>query len=164
MAASAFAFFSSCTGKSNGPASPPPQANEPQDGKPQPSPTPELPLVIQPTKESIQTEFVNKSCLGCHESASARNRFVDLRDIGVLAEEGHVHEPGGPRHNLIKPGCPKQSFFLSIIREGKMPPPPAPRPSDENLQAVDAWIVSLKADATCLSDEPGGDDGEDDEP
>ena len=126
---------------------------------------------LEATTESVQRAFVNQSCLKCHTVAKDTNRNVALADINTLIEpEGHVHHHGDPAVRfLVKPGCPKKSFFLSILREGKMPPPPGLKISEEKLQVIEAWITSLKPNAVCEDleeppdsptpggDEPGGD-------
>lgn len=129
-------------------------------------PVPPVVIKIEPNKESIQKNLMDTACVACHRGATSSNRFVDLSDIETVISTGeHIHDPSAPRHDLVEPGCPKQSFLLSIMREGKMPPPPAERPSDEGLKAVEDWILGLKPGSTCDSDEPGGDDGGDsDEP
>lgn len=122
------------------------------------------PVVVQSTRESIQRDFVNVYCLGCHTQANAKNRFVDLTDIVKLAEPGdHTTEAGHHHRVLVQPGCPKQSLFLSILKEGKMPPRPAEPVPAETLRSIESWIVSLKPDAgdSCNGDEPGaGVDGD----
>lgn len=112
---------------------------------------------LLPTLESIQQEFVNNRCVTCHKTATSQNRHVALKDLRTIIEgrgEPHSHV-----RKIIKPGCPKQSFFLSIIREGKMPPRETVR--DDDVAAIEKWIISLKPDAgpTC-DDEPGGGGGE----
>lgn len=123
------------------------------------------PLRVQANRESIQRDFVNGTCLRCHGEATARNHFVDLRDIARHtaprnpgAEDGHHHhEP------LIKAGCPKESLFLAVLKSGEMPPRPSDPVPAETLQAIETWIRSLDPQAAC-SDEPGTGDGQDDEP
>lgn len=121
---------------------------------------------VEAKLESIQENLVDRDCKSCHQGASRQNRNVDLTDIAaIIVSSEHAHEPDGARRDLIKPGCPQQSFFLSIMREGKMPPKPASRVDDAKLQAVERWIKSLAPDVICESDEPGGNDGvDDDEP
>ena len=117
----------------------------------------ETPAKPQPTLLSVQKDISNKRCLSCHVDASDKNRFVSLIDLGQIIEtSSHAHVHDGVRRNLIKPGCPKQSFFLSIIKEGKMPPQPLERLSAEELKAVEDWITSLNPNAvlSCVSDEP----------
>lgn len=171
--------LSSCDrgdGKGDAPTPPPQEQPKPDDqNKPKDDEPPQLPLTVQANQESIQKNLVDKTCISCHQSATASNRYVELTDISKLIEgAGHEHTPGGPRHNLVKPGCPTQSFFYTIMKEGKMPPPPAGKVSPESLKAVEDWIVSLKPNAgnSCESDEPqdqpSGDEpggsGDDDEP
>ncbi len=113
---------------------------------------------LEATTQSIQRNFVNVSCVRCHAQAATVNRNVALGDISKIIEaDGHVHEHGSMRL-LIKPGCPKQSFFLSIMKEGKMPPSPEAKVSTETLKVIEDWIVSLKPNAgnACNDDEPGG--------
>ncbi|MBI1861176.1 MAG: hypothetical protein HYR96_09695 [Deltaproteobacteria bacterium] len=124
----------------------------PKDGEQKVSQKPVL-----PTLESIQVDFVNNQCIACHQVASASNRHVALNDLSQIIEGG-----GGPHSHIrriIKPGCPKQSFFLSILKEGKMPKPPAAPVAPDVLDAIEKWIVSLNPTAgpTC-DDEPGGPD------
>lgn len=121
---------------------------------------------LKPSQESIQIQLVEKSCVSCHESATSKNRHVDLRDIGKIIEGEHNHatDSDHSRTALVKPGCPKQSFFLSIMREGKMPPPPAPSIESKSLNIVEIWIKGLKDVENCEPDEPGDDEIGDDEP
>jgi len=115
------------------------------------------PKELFPTLQSVQTDFVNDRCLSCHQTATAQNRQVALVDIALLIEgNGHNHGHGNTGRHLIKPGCPKQSFFLSVMREGKMPPPPGEKVPSETLKIVETWIVELKPNAgnSCNDDEP----------
>jgi hypothetical protein len=119
-------------------------------------------LRVSPTLQSVQRDFVDRACLRCHVQSTTANRNVDLTDIARLVEKaGHHHGDAEHTRFLIKPGCPKQSLFLSIIREGKMPPPPAPRISAENINAIAEYITSLDPKANCESDEPPDDDDDD---
>ncbi len=84
-----------------------------------------------------------------------------MADIATSIEKpGHDHGTGAHPRYLIKPGCPKQSFFLSIIREGKMPPAPAEKISPETIKAIEQFIIALdpKAGKMC-DDEPPDSDG-----
>lgn len=118
-----------------------------------------LPLKMLANEESIQNDLVNTRCLSCHGGASEANRNVDLRNIGLLVRGRH-HGPGhvsdGSRHGLIVPGCPDESFFYTIMKQGNMPPAPAERVSAETLKIVEDWIISLKKDGDpeCGDDEP----------
>lgn len=114
------------------------------------------PITVAPTLEGLQKNFVDVSCVKCHTSATAKNRWVDLTDILALTKAGdHTTEAGHHHRILIQPGCPKQSLFLSILKEGKMPPSGDAVPAS-TLQALETWIVSLKPNAgtSCNSDEP----------
>jgi|GEM_PF-1817699 len=123
-----------------------------------PEPTPEP--VPQPTLASIQKDFVDRKCVSCHQEATSANRHVKLASLMEIVE-GTGHPPGGAHvRKIIKPGCPKESFFHSIMREGKMPPPPAPKPTQEWLKAMSDWITSLKPGAICDDEPGGGDDGD----
>lgn len=122
----------------------------------QPAPIPKE-RELKPTLQSIQADFVNVKCISCHMTATDKNRYVVLTDLSKLIEGGgHTHGPGGTHHHrhLIKPGCPKQSFFLSILKEGKMPPPPAQKISEKELNVISDWITGLKPSADCKDDEP----------
>lgn len=112
-----------------------------------------IPEKITPTAESIQRNFVDKKCLSCHMQAIESNRFVVLKDITQLIEGT---TGGSGRKNLIKPGCPKGSFFLSIMKEEKMPPPSYGRIESDTLRAIEEWIVGLdpNAGSSCSGDEP----------
>lgn len=138
-----FLGISSCGGKSKKDDSSEPPQNPPR-----------LTLTVEPTKESIQKNLVDQTCLRCHQTAKPSNREVELADIGKLIDGSVEHGPGH-RHGFIKPGCPQQSFFLSIMKEGKMPPPPAAKVAAPDLKAVGDWITSLKPNASCDDDEPG---------
>lgn len=118
--------------------------------------------VVLATRESIQQDFVGASCLRCHTQANAKNRYVDLSDILTLTQPGDHNTEAGHHHRvLIVPGCPKQSFFVSILKEGKMPPAPDERVLPETIEAIEDWIVGLRPNpgTACDSDEPGGPDG-----
>ncbi len=122
---------------------------------------------ISPTRESIQRDFVNVSCLRCHTQETVKNRYVDLTDIMNLTQPGDHNTEAGHHHRvLIVPGCPKQSLFLGILKEGKMPPGGAETIPVSTLQALETWIVSLKPDAgkSCNSDEPQDNQPGPDEP
>ncbi len=122
-------------------------------------------VTVSPTQESIQRDFVNVSCVGCHSQPTSKNRNVGLGDISALVVgHPHDHEAGTMPRMIILPGCPKQSLFLSILKEGKMPPRGAI--SQATLQAIETWIISLKPDAgkSCESDEPNDDESGTDEP
>ncbi len=114
-------------------------------------------VTVSPTRESIQRNFVNVSCLQCHAQATPKNRYVDVTDILTLTKPGdHTTDAGHHHRVLIKPGCPKQSLFFSILKEGRMPPPPSDPIPAATIQALDDWIVSLKPNpgTGCNSDEP----------
>ena len=117
---------------------------------------------LEATVDSIQRNFVNRHCLECHLTATAANRYVSLSDLSTLIEktgDGHSHHP----RFLIKPGCPRESFFLSILKEGKMPPAPAQKVSAEAINTIERWIISLHPNGSC-DDEPQDTSGGGDEP
>lgn len=121
---------------------------------------------LEATAQSIQRTFVNVSCVSCHTQNTTANRNVVLTDITRIIEEpGQPHEHGKMRM-LIKPGCPKESFFLSIMKEGKMPPKPSEKVSADTVKVIEDWIISLKPNAGkyCNSDEPPDKPGGGDEP
>lgn len=123
--------------------------------------TPAAEEKLESTQDSIQRNFVNRSCVSCHTEATASNRHVSLTDISkVIEKPGHDHSGGAHIRYLIKPGCPKQSFFLSIIREGKMPP--REKIASDIIKTIEDFIISLNPQAQsgklCDDDEPGGDD------
>lgn len=109
---------------------------------------------LAPDLNSMQN-FVNRRCLECHLEANARNQRVVLFDLSTIIEGSLVRLPGA-RQNLIKPGCPKQSFFLMVLRANKMPPRPAPIIDEESLKTIEDWILSLDSGTgtNCNSDEP----------
>lgn len=124
-------------------------------------------VTVSPTQESIQRDFVNVSCLGCHRQATSKNRNVALSDIGsIIVGTPHDHNASPMPRMLIVPGCPKQSFFLSILKEGKMPPGGQETIPMATLEAIETWITSLKPDAgnDCNSDEPQDNHPDPDEP
>lgn len=124
-------------------------------------------VTISPTQESIQRDFVNVTCVGCHRQATAKNRNVALSDIGsIIAGKPHDHDAGPMPRMIIIPGCPKQSLFLSILKEGKMPPAGTSTIPSETIQAIEAWIKNLNPDPgnSCNSDEPQDHDPDPDEP
>ena len=109
---------------------------------------------LSPTLQSIQTGFIDKKCISCHSQPAEKNRFVVLVDLSQVIEgAGHEHEHGGIR-KLIKPGCPKESFLLSILRKGNMPPDAATKISDETVKVVEDWIAGLRPIGSTCSDEP----------
>jgi mono/diheme cytochrome c family protein len=100
---------------------------------------------LESTLESIQRDFVNPNCIQCHTQATENNRYVKLTDLSAVIEKtGHDHSSPHVRY-LIKPGCPKQSFFLSIIRAGKMPP--SGKVSAEEIQTIETFIKNLDPNA-----------------
>lgn len=133
-------------------------------------------LALKPESKSIQTTLVDKQCAGCHTAPSAANHHVDLTDVTKLSAT--QHDPSGAHsHILIVPGCPNKSLFYGIMKEGKMPPEPAPRVSPDDLAIVAEWITAMvpESERNCTDtdepgssnpdpDEPGTDDGGDDEP
>lgn len=113
-------------------------------------PTPEP--IPKPTLASIQKDFVDRKCVSCHQEATHNNRHVKLTNLTEVIEGTG---PSGHVRKIIKPGCPKESFFHSIMREKKMPPAPAEKPTEEVLKIIAEWITNLKPGAIC-DDEPGG--------
>lgn len=108
---------------------------------------------LQSDLNSIQQDFVNPRCLSCHSEATSSNRDVSLRDISQIIE-GQWTVNLMARRNLIKPGCPLQSFFYTIIKSGEMPPNESV--DGESLRMIETWIVSLDPSASDnCSDEPG---------
>lgn len=145
--------------------------------QPAPAPTaspdphqPNLPLTLQPTVDSVQHELVDKKCVACHAEGSASNGHVLLTDLNkvilppnVTAPHDHT-DPHFARADLVREGCPEQSFFYTIMKEGKMPLGPAGHISVADLATVEAWIKSLgppnpPADFCKDPTEPGSDDG-----
>ena len=120
------------------------------------SPPPGLPLTVEPNKESIQNNYVNINCISCHSNAAASNRYVDLRDLSLLIVEklptSHHHDSA--RLDLIVKGCPNFSFFYAIIKSGEMPLAPKAHATTAELKSISDWIVGLKPNADCTSDEP----------
>lgn len=113
------------------------------------------PPKLEANLQSVQTVLVNARCVSCHAEPTAKNRQVVLTDIQQVIEKPHAPGRGAHPRYLIKPGCPKQSFFLSIIKSGSMPPRPDERVSAEDIKTLEAFIVSLnpKAGKMC-DDEP----------
>ena len=111
---------------------------------------------LTPDIQSIQSDFVNQRCLSCHSEPTSRNQNVWLGDIFQIIEGNPIRFPGA-RQNLIKPGCPKQSFFLMILKAQKMPPTPNPPVDASTLKVLEDWITSLDPNAgtACDGDEPG---------
>jgi hypothetical protein len=125
--------------------------------------TPLDPNALQPTTESIQQQLINVSCVGCHTRPNARNRFVGLRDIGVLVTYPSAgRDPisvgdAVERHDLVIAGCPEQSMLLQAIASGDMPPGGAEdRIGAADVEVVRQWIRNLaKSPADrCPDDEP----------
>ena len=114
---------------------------------------PKLAPKLEPTLKSVQEVYVNARCVSCHLEPTTKNRNVALTDIRDVIEKPHVHGSGPHPKYLIKPGCPKQSFFLSIIKSGKMPPPPAERVSAEDFKELEAFVLSLDPKAAKLCDD-----------
>lgn len=111
---------------------------------------------LAPDLQSIQSDFVNPRCLSCHSEPTSRNQNVWLGDIFQIIEGNPIRFPGA-RQNLIKPGCPKQSFLMMILKSQKMPPLPNPPVNAATIKILEDWIVSLDPNAgtTCDGDEPG---------
>lgn len=116
---------------------------------PVPPKAPAAKVELEPNAASVQSELVGKRCISCHVQATHANRHVDLSDV----------TKGG---SWMRPGCPNQSLLLSVLKEGKMPPPPAARLQPSDVAIVARWIedMVLPEDRRCEdSDEPGADDG-----
>jgi len=151
-------FFTACGQRNQSeqtpPSEPSPQTSPPktEDAKPENKPAPPVvALVLESTQESIQKNLVDSKCLSCHQEAKATNRNVDLRDIGKLF--GNLSS--SQRKDLIIPGCPKESMFLSILREGKMPPNSATKISEQDMKVIENWIKGFPPQRTnCNPDEP----------
>lgn len=132
---------------------------------PGPPNAPPAKVELEPNAASIQSELVGKRCVSCHTEATHANRHVDLSDVAK----------GG---SWLRPGCPSQSLFLSVLKDGKMPPAPAARLEGSKVDIVARWIEDMvKAEDRHCEDtdepgtgdggepgEPGSDDGGDDEP
>jgi mono/diheme cytochrome c family protein len=144
------------------PVPPPPAAPTPALPDPSVAPT------LEATLASVQSVLADKRCVSCHTEASRANNHVVLTDLATISFEGqppaHVHDSPEPRRDLIKKGCPDQSFFLSILKEGKMPPAPQPRLTTEELATVAKWITNLgpenQAPDYCRDPTEPGDDGD----
>ena len=164
--------LTACRGKSSSSNStPPPQPQSDPTPAPAPDPKPDrpnLPLTLQPTLGSIQHELVDKKCVACHSEASVANRHVALSDLSKVilppnVPAAHDHtDPRFARNDLVREGCPDQSFFYTIMKEGTMPPR-AQHVSAEDLTTVASWIKSLgpadpPADLCKDPTEPGDDD------
>ncbi len=128
----------------------------------------EQPVGLLPTTQSIQTGFINERCLSCHSDSTEHNRHVNLTDIKqitTVSNGGHSgHLSGHARSPIIRPGCPKQSLVVSILREGQMPPPPSAPIDAKTIEIIETWIRSLNPDDKCLDDEPGDGIPDGDEP
>jgi len=114
------------------------------------------PQKLEPTAASIQRSIMNGRCVRCHLDSRKENGYIPLTDFTVLVEDGKPHDHSSHKRFLIKPGCPKQSVFMSILRKGKMPPPPDAALSEGEFDVIEKWITSLKPEAEklCESDEP----------
>lgn len=110
---------------------------------------------LTPDIQSIQSDFVNQRCLSCHSEPTVRNQNVWLGDIFQVIEGNPIRFPGA-RQNLIKPGCPKQSFLMIILKSQEMPPRPNPPVDGPTLKILEDWILSLSPTprADCDGDEP----------
>lgn len=109
---------------------------------------------IAANQSSIQKIFINRQCLSCHDSALSSNRFVDLRDLSWVIEGEAFRSQSSLRKNLIKPGCPNESFLLSVVKSGEMPPAPERRVDQQTIQILKDWILSLQPNRTDCGDEP----------
>ncbi len=116
---------------------------------------------LKPTIDSVQQNFVNVRCISCHELPTAKNRHVSLARLSETIEGNGQNPTGGHIRQLIKPGCPKQSLFSSILREGKMPPPPMAKIEEKEIQIIEDWIRSLNPKATCEDSGEPPDDSDD---
>lgn len=109
---------------------------------------------IAANQSSIQKNFINRQCLSCHDQALSSNRYVDLRDLTWIIEGAGVGNNLSIRKNLIKAGCPKESFLLSVIKSGEMPPAPERRVDQQTIQILNDWILSLWPNRNDCGDEP----------
>ncbi len=168
-AAALFALVStSCERKKDAP-DPDPHAHQPapQPSSPQPDPGSSTPFALTASTESMQRDLVDQRCVSCHSEATDANRHVDLRDVEELIvghrDDGHPHDggTGHARKDLVRPGCPEQSFFFTIMSNGEMPPAPTAHLTVDELEVVRNWILGLWQGPgdPCVSDEPGTDDG-----
>jgi hypothetical protein len=112
-------------------------------------------LVFESTLKSIQKDFVDIECLSCHQSATSKNRDVDLSDLSQLfTDQPSVHTPNQPR-KIIRVGCPDESMFYISLKNNQMPVNPDRHLSPKNKDLVRNWILSLSsAPVTDCSDEP----------
>lgn len=106
---------------------------------------------LKATLGDVQTRIINPKCLSCHTTSNPDNRNIGLANIADLIEGSSSLAP----RKIIKPGCPEQSFFFTIMRTGEMPTR-GPRVNSEELAAIEEWILGLARPilANC-SDEPG---------
>jgi hypothetical protein len=139
------------------PTAPTPAPAPVNDGRPTPppAPTPELPLGLTQSTASMQETLVASRCLSCHESATAGNRFVDLRDLTAIYTDQPTPTVPGEARKVIRVGCPDASIFFLEIKNDKMPPNGAHPILAADRKIISDWIVSLApAGVINCSDEP----------
>ncbi len=135
---------------SSQPAQPSPAPSVKNDGadanaKPgPPNPTPSS-APLEATGSSVQQQFINKFCIGCHSEATSKNRNTNLSNLTALVDDGSPAGTKGLPKKIILAGCAQKSFLLNIVKEKKMPPPPASAVSADTVAILTTWIVSLKS-------------------
>jgi hypothetical protein len=106
------------------PALPPPPApanNEKPAG-------PKAPDAAKPKAEleSMAVAAMNRNCAMCHTGAKPKGKHQIFLEGGTL-------NPDASKEKISK-----------MLAEGKMPPPQRPRPSNEDLDALQAWLKAGK--------------------
>lgn len=107
---------------------------------------------------SMQGTLVANRCLGCHQTATAKNRYVDLHDLTSLYTDEAPNDAPGVARKVIRRGCPNESLFYSEINSGEMPPRPAHPIIESDKKIISDWILSLAPQGGVVhcSDEPSG--------
>jgi hypothetical protein len=139
-----------------------PPAEDPDTGKKTPGtkPAPAIGGPSRPIYDSayIQDTFVAEHCLSCHESATQKNRCVDLHDVVSLYTNLAANDPRESARKVIRVGCPNESLFYSQIKNGEMPPRGIHPIAESDKKMVYDWIVLLAPQGAVVqcSDEPSG--------
>jgi hypothetical protein len=76
--------------------------------------------------------ILKKHCLECHGGAESRGRLAVLNHSRLIA--------GGNPVPFVAPGQDAASQIIQFLEEGSMPPGDRPRPTDQEIQTLKAWI------------------------
>ncbi|MEZ4741859.1 MAG: hypothetical protein R3B45_05340 [Bdellovibrionota bacterium] len=102
---------------------------------------------IEANLASVQN-WVNAVCLECHDKATEKNNYTDLRDISKLIRENTEEPSTGIGRKIITPNKPYASLFYVSMDEAKTEPNKLMPENNEKvelktLETIRKWIESL---------------------